>query len=389
MAVRVGVGVRAIVVAIAAGAAAGASVEDRPGKAAVAAVEPAAEESAQEGATPAALRVIAGHPVPPASKRSISLRVSESFAGNGVELPVLIAHGATAGLTLCLTAGVHGDELNGVEIVRRIHQTLDVNALRGTVVGFPVVNVYGFRSSSRYLPDRRDLNRYFPGHPEGSAASRLAATLFRTLIDACNLLVDFHTGSLHRVNLPQVRGDFADDDVLTLGRSFGRGVLVHNRGMRGTLRRAAVAAGLPAITYEAGEPMRFSEEEIAQGVDGVRNVLAAHGMTGGGQRAESLRIFQRSRWVRTSEAGIFLTPLDVGDAVQQDQVLGTVTDPVSNKRTEIRAPVAGRIIGMAVPQVVIPGFATFHIGVEGDGEPDALSDDDAEGEQLADVEQPE
>jgi predicted deacylase len=338
---------------------------------------------------------VAGQAVQPGSKLNASLRVSESFSGDGLDLPVLIARGAAPGLTLCLTAGVHGDELNGVEIVRRVFQAIDADELRGTVVGLPVVNVHGFRSSSRYLPDRRDLNRYFPGQPDGSSAARIAATLFATLIDTCDSLIDFHTGSFHRTNLPQVRGDLAVESVLALGRSFGVGVLVHNRGMRGTLRRAATTAGLPTVTYEAGEPMRFSEDEIAHGVNGVHNVLAAYGMRPTGQRARPPRIYHRSRWVRTNAGGIFLSPIDVGDAVREHQLLGTVTDPVSNHQTEIRAPFAGRVIGMAVPQVVIPGFAMFHIGLEGTRAPDDalgaedLDDHDDAAAELDGVEQPE
>jgi len=340
---------------------------------------------------------IAGRRVSPGTKVSASLRVSDSFADAGLEVPLLIARGAAPGMTLCLTAGVHGDELNGVEIVRRVFQTVDVDGLRGTIVGLPVVNVHGLRSGSRYLPDRRDLNRYFPGQTSGSAAARIAAAVFATLRASCDCLIDFHTGSFHRTNLPQVRGDLAVEPVLALGRRFGMGVLIHNRGMRGTLRRAATEAGLPAITYEAGEPMRFSEDEIAHGVDGVRNVLAAYGMRSADRRGRSPRIYHRSRWIRSDRAGIFLSPVDVGDAVRENQVLGTVTDPISNEQSEIRAPFAGRVIGMAVPQVVIPGFAMFHIGLDGErGEPDALDvdepdvDHDAEAPaRLDDVEQPE
>jgi predicted deacylase len=340
---------------------------------------------------------IAGQRVSPGSKVSATLRVSDSFADTGLEVPLLILRGAAPGMTLCLTAGVHGDELNGVEIVRRVFQTVDVDGLRGTIVGLPVVNVHGLRSGSRYLPDRRDLNRYFPGQTSGSAAARIAAVVFATLRASCDCLIDFHTGSFHRTNLPQVRGDLANEPVLALGRRFGMGVLIHNRGMRGTLRRAATEAGLPAITYEAGEPMRFSEDEIAHGVDGVQNVLAAYGMRSADRRGGSPRIYHRSRWIRSERAGIFLSPIDVGDAVRENQVLGTVTDPVSNEQSEIRAPFAGRVIGMAVPQVVIPGFAMFHIGLDGErGEPDALDvdepdvDHDAEAPaRLDDVEQPE
>ncbi len=326
--------------------------------------------------------------VAPGDKQRLFLRASESFAGASVEIPVLVMRGVEPGPTLCLTAGVHGDELNGIEVVRKTVEKLSPASLRGMVVAIPVVNLHGFRRSSRYLPDRRDLNRFFPGQAAGSSASRIAAAIFDNVIRRCHALVDFHTGSFHRANLPQVRADLARGDVLRLARAFGVGVVVHNEGSEGTLRRAASDLGIVAITYEAGEPMRFQSQEIDRGVAGVRNVLVELGMLDERSGTEASRVFWRSRWVRVNDGGIFLTQRSLGDRVRIGDELGTVTDPVSNERTRIVSPLDGRIIGMAFSQVVIPGFAAFHIGIENGGPPLASPADEQElppvsGEPLA------
>jgi predicted deacylase len=308
----------------------------------------------------------------PGERRRLMLLSSESFAGADIELPVLALRGPRPGPTLCLTAGVHGDELNGIEIVRQIFEHTKPSQLSGMLIGVPVVNLHGFRRNSRYLPDRRDLNRYFPGHPSGSSASRIANAVFEGVLLGCNALVDLHTGTLHRSNLPQVRADLRDPRQLDLARSFGIGVVVHNAGAPGTLRRAAQDAGIRAITYEAGEPMRFQREEIERGVQGVRSLMASLGLSGahGRRDADDHRVYFRSRWVRVDEGGIFLTDRRLGERVQEGDLLGTVTDPISNERSQILAPVSGRILGMALPQVVIPGFATFHIGIDAEPGPD-------------------
>ena len=305
-----------------------------------------------------------GQSVAPGDRRRLSLRAGESFAGDAVEIPVLVIRGTTPGPALCLVAGVHGDELNGIEIVRKVFETVAPRDLSGMLVGVPVANVHGLRRSSRYLPDQRDLNRFFPGHPGGSSASRIANALFENVVKRCDLLVDFHTGSFQRTNLPQVRGDLHSPSILELAKGFSIGEIVHSPGRAGTLRRAAVDAGIPAVTFEAGEPLRFQAEEIDRGVSGMRGLLAALHMTSGGPLRRPHRIYYRSRWLRVNDGGIFLTERKLGDAVQVGDPLGTVTDPVTNERSTVIAPFRGRIIGMAVPQVVIPGFAAFHIGVE-------------------------
>lgn len=331
-----------------------------------------------------------GTRIPTESKERLFLRAGESFAGSAIEIPVVVVRGAVAGPVACLTAGVHGDELNGVEIVRQVFDEIDPAALEGMVIGLPVVNLHGFRSSSRYLPDRRDLNRYFPGAPHGSSASRIAHAIFRLLVERCDMLVDFHTASFHRTNLPQVRADLTKTTTLDLARRFAADVVIHNYGMRGTLRRSAADAGIPAITYEAGEPMRFAQDEIDHGVRGVLSLLASFRMVPPpAVLAPEPEVYRRSRWVRSNEGGIFLAIRRVGERVREGDVLGHVTDPVTNERVTVEAPVDGRIIGMALPQVVIPGFATFHLGIVGQ-----TTDDDDGAEALEDdpldaIEQPE
>jgi hypothetical protein len=330
-----------------------------------------------------------GEQIDPGEKRRLFLRAGESFAGSGIDIPVLVARGAAHGPTLCLTAGVHGDELNGIEIVRQLFEKTSSLDLKGMLLGYPVVNLHGFRASSRYLPDRRDLNRYFPGNPNGSSASRIANAVFRILVDACDALVDFHTGSFHRTNLPQIRADLSDERVLALAQAFGVGVVVHSYGMRGTLRRSASEASLPSITYEAGEPMRFAQQEITYGVEGLRNLMASLGMLVGATPEHAAEVYRRSRWVRVNDGGIFLTERAVGEFVEEGDLLGTVTDPVTNDRSTLRAPFDGRIIGMALPQVVIPGFATFHLGLpERNGDDDDV-EETLSPDQLDAVEEPE
>lgn len=314
-----------------------------------------------------------GEDVAPGERRRILLRASESFTGDAVDIPMLVLRGSTPGPTLCLTAGIHGDELNGIEIVRQFFEHTKPRELSGTLIGVPVVNLQGFRRSSRYLPDRRDLNRFFPGHPAGSSASRIASALFEGMVRHCDALVDFHSGSFHRANLPQLRADLRSEAILALARGFGGGVIVHNEGSPGTLRRAAVDAGVPTVTYEAGEPMRFQAEEIRRGVDGLSNLSTSLGLLSRpAHKMGDVRVYTRSRWVRVNHGGIFLTRRELGETVQAGDVLGTVTDPVSNERGRVISPYTGKIIGMAVSQVVIPGFAAFHVGIE-DGAPQDLS----------------
>ncbi|HEX7035512.1 MAG TPA: succinylglutamate desuccinylase/aspartoacylase family protein [Pseudomonadales bacterium] len=290
---------------------------------------------------------------------------TETFTGNSAPSAVLVAHGTEPGPTLCLTAAIHGDELNGIETVRRVLHDLEPERLAGTVVGVPIVNLQGFHRNSRYLPDRRDLNRYFPGNPTGSAASRIAHSLFSQVIRHCSALVDLHTGSFHRTNLPQVRGDLNNEAVVKLTAGFGSTVILHSGGGEGTLRRAAVDAGIPAVTLEAGMPLQVQEAAVEHSVKAIYTLLDTFGM----YNKRSLwgnpePVYYQSRWVRADHGGILSGEVNLGRRVQPGDLLGTVTDPITNERNVIVSPYQGRVIGMALDQFVMPGYATFHIGIE-------------------------
>ena len=317
---------------------------------------------------------ILGKQVEAGEVRELHLPISEYYSGTGVEIPVVVVRGDKEGKTLCLTAGVHGDELNGVEIVREVVDQIRARGLAGTLIAVPIVNLHGFQNSSRYLPDRRDLNRFFPGNPTGNSASRIAHQVFEGVIRHCDALIDLHTGSFHRSNLPQVRADLREPRNLALAKAFGATVIVHNRGGKGTLRRAAQEMGIPSIIYEAGEPMRFQSSEIKRGIIGIRNVLFDQGMIRGSRVSlGEQRAFYETRWVRAERGGILVNEVGLGDEVRQGDILGTITDPIRKAKSVVISPYRGRVIGIVLAPVMIPGYAAFHIGIPG-SEP--VDDDD-------------
>ena len=264
-----------------------------------------------------------------------------------------------------MTAAVHGDELNGIEIVRRVMYDIEPEKLTGNIIGIPIVNLQGFQRGSRYLPDRRDLNRYFPGEANGSLASRVAWSLFNEVIVHCDFLIDMHTGSLRRTNMPQIRADLRHGDVAELTEGFGRIAVIHSIGSTGMLRFAAVANGIPAATLEVGESMRIQEDQIEKGVTSVNRLLEHKGMysrlcTWG----EPEQVYYKSSWIRAERGGIMFSKKKLGDMIEVEELLGTITDPITNETSDILSSMAGRIIGMAVNQFVMPGYGCFHIGIE-------------------------
>ncbi len=306
-----------------------------------------------------------GQLVPPGQLQNVTWSASETFSGTTIPNAVLVVNGRKPGPVLCLTAAVHGDELNGIETVRRVVHNLNPEKLQGTLIGVPIVNMQGFQRHSRYLPDRRDLNRFFPGNPRGSSASRIAYSFFHDVVSHCDGLVDLHTGSFHRTNLPQLRANLNNPDVVALTEGFGATVILHSEGREGTLRRAAVDAGIPAVTLEAGEPLRVQDDAVQHAVKGIHTLLDMLGMY------QERRFwgnpeptYYTSQWVRADQGGILFGTVKLGKRVKQGDVLGTVTDPITNESSSIVSPHNGRIIGMALNQFVMPGYATFHLGLE-------------------------
>ncbi|GMW05332.1 MAG: hypothetical protein AMXMBFR8_01290 [Nevskiales bacterium] len=344
-----------------------------PAIAATAAPAPTAPEAAAPARPPGTLEVL-GEQIPPGTVTRLMWSASSIFEGMSSETPVLVVNGREAGPVLCLTAAVHGDELNGIEMVRRVFQELAADELKGAVIGMPIVNIHGFRRGSRYLPDRRDLNRFFPGNPQGSSAARIAYSLFEQIIRKCDVVVDLHTGSFFRNNLPQVRADLSQPSVAELAHGFGGMLVLNDEASPGTLRRAATDAGIPAVIMEAGEPLRLQPRQVEQGVAGVNRLLRSLGMI---RRATLLKqpepVYYHSRWVRADHGGVLFSVVRLGQTVRAGDILGTVTDPISNEQNLIYAPFEGRVIGMAVNQVVMPGFAAFHLGTEAQQGPPALA----------------
>ncbi len=295
-----------------------------------------------------------------------------------MNLPVHVVHGRREGPTVFISAAIHGDELNGVEIIRRVLNTKLLNRISGTVLAIPVVNAYGLAQQSRYLPDRRDLNRSFPGSESGSLASRLAHLFMEQIVSRCSVGIDFHTGSGHRTNLPQIRADLTDEQTLLMARSFGVPVIL-NSGLRdGSLRASACELGTRVLLYEAGEALRFNELAIRAGVSGVFSVLRSLDMLRppSARQTASYRephVALNSRWERAPESGILRANATMGSSVARNDILGYIHDPASNEQIPIKARSAGIIIGRLELPVVHEGDAVYHI---------ARFDDD-----IADVEE--
>jgi hypothetical protein len=310
---------------------------------------------------------ILGRDIVPGRKRKFGFETVRTFEGAFLDTAVFAARGTQPGPTLCVTATIHGDELNGFEVGSRVFAEVDAAQLSGTLLVAPAVNMAGFRSGNRYMPDRHDLNRAFPGDRRGSNTSQIAHAVFSIVTAYCDALIDLHTGSFERANLPQIRVDLAQPKALELARSFGVGVVVGGAGPEGSLRREASKAGIPAIIYEAGLPLRFEPAEIARGVEGVRNSMMHLGMLQrAGPAPAAPRVVKNSFWVRApaGAGGIFYPARQLGDTVAAGELLGRIRDPWSDALHEVRAPRAGYLIGMTVPQVVLSGYAVVHIGAE-------------------------
>ncbi|MCB1705456.1 MAG: succinylglutamate desuccinylase/aspartoacylase family protein [Halioglobus sp.] len=312
---------------------------------------------------------ILGTRVAPGESDRLLWIAGETTYGSKLETPVYVIRGKHPGPTLCLTAAIHGDELNGVEIIRSLVSDLAPKKLYGTVIGVPIVNLLGFTRGTRYLPDRRDLNRYFPGNPNGSSASRIAFSFFENIVRHCDLLIDLHTGSLTRTNMPQVRANLQIPEVLEFTTKFGSTAVLHSGKLRGNLRSAATNYGIPAVALELGEPGSLQEEHVEEGVEIIETVLSGLNMTrklwtvGGSQP-----VFYSSRWVRVNTGGLLISKVDVGERVWEGAVLGAMVNPITNESFDVISPYSGRVLGMALNQFMLPGYAAFNIGIVADKE---------------------
>lgn len=301
--------------------------------------------------------------IDPGAEKRLELRVARMLTGSWLSLPVVALNGVEAGPRIWLSAALHGDELNGLEIIRRVLQALDPLRLRGSIVAVPIVNVFGFEEQDRYLPDRRDLNRSFPGSPRGSLAARLAHLFVTEIMAPCQYGIDLHTGSHHRANLPQVRADLVDPETRRIAVAFGAPMMYDAPTISGSLRAVARQRGIHVLVYEAGEPLRFNAEAISTGVDGVLRVLQALGMIAAAPPASDAPVFEarERRWIRASRSGIFHLAVELGQEIERRGLLGELGDPLLNSRRPVRSSFAGMVIGFTRNPLVHQGDALVHL----------------------------
>ncbi|OAN94168.1 succinylglutamate desuccinylase/aspartoacylase family protein [Sulfitobacter geojensis] len=307
---------------------------------------------------------IAGVTIDAGTAQTVTLPVSILPDHTPVGLHVQVHHGKRAGPTICVTAAVHGDEVIGVEIVRRLLRAPQLAALRGTLLAVPVVNSFGFLSRSRYLPDRRDLNRCFPGHPSGSLGSRLAHIFLNEVVQRCDFGIDLHSAAIHRTNLPQVRISPNDPFTHQMAIDFGAPVVLTSPLRDGSLRAVAAKHGTPILLYEAGEGLRFDEMAVRAGVAGILRVMRAKGMLpakGIAKAKVAPYICSASTWLRAPAGGLLRTFRAEGETVAKGDVLATVSDPFGTVETDLVAPSPGILIGRAILPVVNEGDAVFHL----------------------------
>jgi len=313
---------------------------------------------------------IGGTSVPAGERRLVDLPVSKLSNHTPVTLPVHVLHGTRPGPAMFITAAIHGDELDGVEIIRRVLRTVSPATLAGTLLCVPIVNAYGFIGRSRYLPDRRDLNRAFPGSASGSLAARIANLLLTEVVKRCQIGIDLHTAAVHRVNLPQIRCDFKRHPrSRELSQAFGAKVILESPERSGSLRKAAREMGVDVLVYEGGEGLRFDEAAIQAGVDGIAGVMLAIRMLELPDGVEASRplngaapVFANaSAWVRASEGGILRTNLRTGAAVRAGEIIGHIANPYEDADVPVIAPRSGLIIGRTTLPIVNLGDALFHV----------------------------
>jgi len=283
-------------------------------------------------------------------------------------VPIRVWRGARAGPVVFVSGAVHGDEINGTGTIRQLILDPPFELAAGTLVLVPVVNTLGFERHSRYLPDRRDLNRFFPGSQGGSLASRIARRLFEEVVERCDFGIDLHSAAVGRTNFPNVRADLSNPGVKRLAMAFGCEVVLDGAGPSGSLRGAACESGRPTILLEAGEVWKVEPGMVAYGVRGIRNVLIELGLVEGEPEAPLFRaVVDRALWVRAEVGGFLEFHVSPGQLVRRGDVLATNSSMLGEERNVLAAPEDGIVIGMTTQPAVVPGLPVCHIAIPRDG----------------------
>ena len=301
------------------------------------------------------------------SRVRINIDMGSIYDFTDVKMPLEVVRGKKDGPTMFISSTIHGDEINGIEITRRLLAHKALKNICGTLIVIPVVNIFGFNDRSRYLPDRRDLNRCFPGLKNGSLTSQLAHKFMQEIVMKSDFGIDLHTGAFHRCNYPQIRADISDETTLDLAKAFGAPVLIGSNLRDGSLRASVSQMNIPMILFEAGEALRFEDESIQIGVDGILNVMRKIGMIKGvikNSLKRKIFVARSSSWVRAPHSGIHIARQTLGKMVKKGDVLGEISNPFGDHKIIVKAHENGMIIGMSKLPLANKGDALFHIACE-------------------------
>lgn len=307
---------------------------------------------------------IGGTIIKPGERKRVSLDIAKLYDFTKMEIPVEIVRGSEEGPTLFVCAAIHGDEINGVEIVRRLLCQKVLKKIKGTLIAVPIVNVFGFNNKSRYLPDRRDLNRNFPGSQNGSLASQLAYTFMTEIVEKSTHGIDLHCAAINRANLPQIRACLDDPATEAMAKAFNVPVLLHSELRDGSLRESTRERNIPTLLFEGGEALRFNEKVIKSGLQGVLSVMRSIGMLPSIKklpRRHDIFLARSSHWIRAPHSGILSVKKHLGDRVKKGQMIGTVSDPFGREEFSITARRSGIIIGSTTMPLLNRGDAVFHV----------------------------
>lgn len=306
--------------------------------------------------------VIGGREVLPGERANIEIPVAPTYTHDTLSISVQVVRGKLPGPKLFVCAAIHGDEINGVEIIRRLLKNPLVEKLKGTLIAIPIVNIYGFIHHTRYLPDGRDLNRTFPGSPRGSLTGRIAHTFMTEIVANATHGIDLHTGARHRSNFPQIRANLDDPETLAITQAFGAPLAINAKIRDGSLRQCASDLGVPVILYESCEALRFDEIYIRAGEQGVINVMRHLGMLRKRRGHNKPPVVsQGTAWLRAPESGVLRVLVPLGAEISKGQVIGIIADPLGTREVDVVADHSGIVIGRTNLPLVYEGDALFHI----------------------------
>lgn len=313
----------------------------------------------------------AGVPVEKGERKIVNIEIARLYDNTTMILPFEVIRGNEDGPVIFISAALHGDELNGTETIRRLLSMDIFNDLKGTIIAIPIVNVYGFNTKSRYLPDRRDLNRCFPGSEHGSLAAQLAYVFTTEIVDKCTHGIDLHTGAVNRSNIPQIRAYMDGSEIIkTMANDFGAPVTMDEPLREGSLREYCHNRDIPVILYEGGEALRYSEKAISYALDGILNVMAGLDMiekpkVNHIKSNDTRRMIAASHWIRAPHSGLLVSDKKLGDMVEEGDVLGHMTDAFNQYNAKIISPAKGIIIGATTTPLLNQGDAAYHIAYYG------------------------